>query len=316
MHRVCALGLALVALLAGCAKSRAVQTVAKDIDLSQGIAVAILPFDQAPGVSDDEVSPGQLVRQGLVANFRLKSNVEVVELAYVDDVCRRNGWTAASLARVPATEVGRAVGADSLLFGTVTDWSRNYYGLESAANVGAKVKLVDARTGAVLWEADRLESKHSGLSGGPTGYASAAFSPLQGLAKSNLFLLANELSANLVDMLLTPTAAEQSAGATAAKLEIGSAAYALSGEGALRTGDTVTVVALGTAGQTATFDVGGSRRRVPMTETAPGQYVGAYLVHTGDQFQDASVVVTLTSRRGFRIRHLVTGTPLSTTTTP
>lgn len=300
-------------LLAGCAQRRAIQTVAKDIDLSQGIAVAILPFAEAPGVSDDETPPGQLVRQGLVANFRLKSNVEVIELAYVDDVCRRNGWTASSLAQAPATEIGKALGADSLLYGTVTEWSRNYYGLESAANVGAKVRLVDARTGAVLWEADRLESKHAGLSGGPTGYASAAFSPLQGLAKSNLYLLANELSANLVDMLLTPTASEQQAGTPATRLEVGCAAYCLSSPGSLHTGDTITVVALGTPGQTATFDLGGHRRHIPMTEGAPGHYVGAYLVHTGDQFQDASVMVTLTSRRGYRIRHLVSGVPLSTT---
>src|SRR5262249_53281901 len=64
-------------------------------------------------------------------------------------------------------------------------------------------------------------------------------------------------------------------------------------EGPLRAGDVLTVRMQGQPRGQASFDVGSTARGIPMTEEAPGNYIGTYTVRRGDQDLKAQVVAHL-----------------------
>lgn len=71
--------------------------------------------------------------------------------------------------------------------------------------------------------------------------------------------------------------------------------------GAIRAGDTVTVVAKGTPGSTVVFDFAGMARDVPMSETSFGTYQGTYRITGQDSATNPPVAVRLT-RSGLNTR--------------
>lgn len=71
--------------------------------------------------------------------------------------------------------------------------------------------------------------------------------------------------------------------------------------GAVRAGDTVTVVAKGTPGSTVVFDFAGMARDVPMSETSAGTYQGTYRIAGQDSATNPPVAVRLT-RSGLNTR--------------
>lgn len=67
-------------------------------------------------------------------------------------------------------------------------------------------------------------------------------------------------------------------------------------------GQVLTVTMLGTPGGQADFDIGNYRRDIPMSEVAPGRYVGSYQVQGADNVQNVQVVAHLQAN-GEHARH-------------
>ncbi|HMU96146.1 MAG TPA: N-acetylmuramoyl-L-alanine amidase [Elusimicrobiota bacterium] len=65
-------------------------------------------------------------------------------------------------------------------------------------------------------------------------------------------------------------------------------------------GDVITVTAVGSPGQEAGFVFSGSKKKHPLAESAVsrGTYRGSYVVRPGDEFEGASIKVTLTAKNG------------------
>jgi len=92
----------------------------------------------------------------------------VFPVAVVDEFLKENGMpTAGEMHQAPLNKVVEVTGADAVLFATVTQYGSKYQVLNSATIVAVKARLVDTRTGTLLWEGSAQAQENSSGSGNP-----------------------------------------------------------------------------------------------------------------------------------------------------
>jgi hypothetical protein len=90
----------------------------------------------------------------------------VFPVAIVDQLLKENGMpTAGEMHQVPLTKVAEITGADAVLFVTVKKYGSKYQVINSSTIVQAYAKLVDTKTGILLWEGTATAQQNSGGSG-------------------------------------------------------------------------------------------------------------------------------------------------------
>lgn len=78
----------------------------------------------------------------------------VFPVAVIDNFMKENGLpTPAEMNQVPLDKLYENIGADAVLYVDIQQWGQKYQVLSSKAIVEAHMKLVDARTGDLLWDA-------------------------------------------------------------------------------------------------------------------------------------------------------------------
>lgn len=217
-----------------------------------------------------------------------------------------------SIYKMDPVDLGRILGADAILYGELLDWSGHYYIIESRTVVEARLRLVSCLDRRELLQTTIGVSDAAGVSGGPTGYISAAATPLAALGKGPYRELAVSWASTAARTLLdvTKTAARPGAEANAATQSapyVSAAAISQIPSNGLRTGDWIEVVAIGAQGCNATFDIGTLHTKIPLVESArvpreggsPGEtaglYRGAFCVGSEDFVVDAPVIVHFTN---------------------
>lgn len=204
-----------------------------------------------------------------------------------------------------ATTFARVLAVDGIVFGDVTSWNRSYYVVQATAEAALRVELRHGGDGSVLFRGDRLERLGSGLTGGPTGYVSAATEPIAGLRDATLHELSRTVTRGLA-MDLDLDVADDGAASPALVPRLSVVTVVVPHEGALRAGERIEVLAIGSPGCDVRFDLGRLRVGVPMQqETASGglradqvTYRGTYLVQNGERAQDLPVWCSIRSVAG------------------
>lgn len=93
----------------------------------------------------------------------------VLPVTLVDETFKQNGLTSAGdIHAVAPAKLKEIFGADAALYVTVTRYGASYMLVDSVVEVGANAKLVDLKTGAVLWTGSAYASsnENSNNSGG------------------------------------------------------------------------------------------------------------------------------------------------------
>jgi hypothetical protein len=77
----------------------------------------------------------------------------VFPVAVVDQVMKENGLpTAAEMHGVSLKKIDEVIGADAVLYTTVKEYGSKYYVITSITTVTAESKLVDVKTGTLIWD--------------------------------------------------------------------------------------------------------------------------------------------------------------------
>jgi hypothetical protein len=294
-----------------------------DFNPSEPIRIAVLPFAQVNKqgelVQTDEnmlidsvglvsskltQTPAEFV-QDLAQSELSKASLDVIIPAIVEAEFIHKGYTIPGsspakldLKRVfavdPRSVCRELLSCDAVLYGKVTKWDRSYYGVQTVATIGIDLKLVSANTKKVLFESRAEDSVSRGLTKGPTGLSSVVLEPIRGLDNTIVTDLAREVVSKAVAPLNVRNRPEFLQ--TAAPALIASAHDA--SNGTIPAKGKLTVVALGTAGHTASFSIGSAIEVVPMMERQPGQYVGEYFPLPGESFKQQTVSVSLRDQFG------------------
>ncbi len=91
----------------------------------------------------------------------------VFPVAVVDAFLRQNGRpTPADMHAVELAKLHEVFGADAALYIHIKDWGTSYQVLSSSSRVVTECRLVDLRTGSVLWTGTGVGVESSGSGGG------------------------------------------------------------------------------------------------------------------------------------------------------
>ena len=160
---ICAVMMAL--LLTGCAKPVSQDYSAFKQSKPRSILV-LLPQNQSPEVS---ASHGMLSQVTLPLS---EAGYYVLPVAVVEETFKQNGVTNASdINAVSPEKLRKIFGADAVLYITVVQYGTSYQIISSDTRVSATAKLVDLKTGKVLWSGGATASSNEGdnSSGGIIG---------------------------------------------------------------------------------------------------------------------------------------------------
>lgn len=156
--------LSLVALLSACAQpvKRPDYTAFKK---SQPRSILVLP--PVNETSDVGATYGMLSQMTLPL---AESGYYVVPVAVMDETFKQNGLTnAAEIQETPPAKLREIFGADAALYTKVSKYGTVYRILASATVVSASTKLVDLRTGDVLWQGSASAASDEGGNNGGGG---------------------------------------------------------------------------------------------------------------------------------------------------
>ena len=308
--------------LAGCSPEAEVYR-AKQFNPLARRRVAVLPFMPdytgrlVPAGAVDLLTggPGEkgevFFRRAVVAGMR-SGAYDVVEPAYVDALLEHadlHDAASSDFMRTPAADLGKLLHVDAVLVGRVTQWDILYLAGETRHKVECTIQLIDTRSGRVLVKSTARGSRGRGLTGGPTGIAPVIIEPIRGLGAKALLPLGREVAARLIEPLL-PTEADRTAARELAPFLL-FATHDQPLDKPLRSGQILTVLALGAPGMQATWALGSTGHVSSMVESEPGVYLGKFRFPEGLVLRDQVVSVELTNPQGFRSIHRVEHKPLS-----
>jgi hypothetical protein len=284
------------------------------------IRVAVLPFafvDENRAIVDKETernlvdnlsivsteleeSPATFIQTATQKELS-KTSLDIVAPAYVDAQLSHNGYDnrgkgldIPKIFQAAPKELCTLLHCDALLYGRVTRWERNYYGLQSQTLVGAEIKIISARDSSVFYTSTAEDSDSRGISKGPTGFSNLVIEPIKGLSNDVITKLARKVVAKMIQPLTVssrPGFLE-----TPPPAIFASAHDARSGS--LDFAHPLTVVLLGNPKQNASFSIGTLIRNIPMIEKDDGHYFGQYYPLSTDSFNNQSVHVALQDKYG------------------
>ncbi len=91
----------------------------------------------------------------------------VFPVSVIDHFLKENGLpTPAEMNGIPLDKIGEHIGADAVLYITIEDWGQKFQIVSSVARVKASLRLVDVKTGELLWESTAQAKKSSDDGGG------------------------------------------------------------------------------------------------------------------------------------------------------
>lgn len=251
--------------------------------------VAVLPFEGPEGKEE-----GRRIVRGVVYNHLSGTTYEVLKLHLVDERLQTAQLlTTDAIARQSPQELGALLKADAILYGTVTHYNRLYALLYSQVAVGAKIRLVEAGSGKLIWEREEVARIHAGgVAVSPWGAAFTAATTALNLREAELLHASDDFGRKLLHGLPTPPLSEARRPPRLDRVLSDGAGRVL------KAGDMVTVIMEGEAGHVATFDLLPLARNIPMTESPEGVYTGRQTVRPGENAQDAYVVARLIDAQG------------------
>lgn len=90
----------------------------------------------------------------------------VFPVEVIDQYLKQNGMpTAGEMHQVPLNKVRDIIGADAVLFVTLKQYGSKYVVLNSVTTVQVEARLVDTRTGIVLWQGTGMAQQNASGSG-------------------------------------------------------------------------------------------------------------------------------------------------------
>lgn len=255
--------------------------------------VAVLPFvneTESPAASET-------VRKSFYNHFSAK-NFEDVELPLVDQRLAAAGLTdPKAIESEDPRRLGELLHVDGLVMGHITDFDRIYAVVGALVNVGAKVRLVDARSGELVWEGQDVARAQEGeIPTSIVGAVASAASAALNMRQVVLLRATDELFRGMVTGIPEPTVV---GGGRAPRIV--SVLHDSAGQ-VRKAGDVVHVALTGDPGQHASFALRGVKDGIRMEEAGaePGRYDGAYTVLPGDAASAVVVSAALESASGVR----------------
>lgn len=149
IKRILLLPLLMVAMLTGCATTPEPYNYDALLAAKPRSILLMPPLNESLEVNASYIDLSTLSRP------LAEKGYYVFPVAVIESFMKENGLpTPDEMNQVPLDKLHENTGADAVLYTRIMDWGQKYSVLDSSTVVITHVKLVDARTGALLWDAD------------------------------------------------------------------------------------------------------------------------------------------------------------------
>ena len=195
------LGLLLVLgiVFSGCASAPQIKVSGNLEGISENQVVAILPVETT---EEGQKEAAALFRRGLHANLK-QAKFQVMERYVVDTLLKNQGLNDPSeYVKISPMRLGEVLGADAVIMSKMKKVQRLYLVLHASIEVAVSAKMVDTRSGEVLWQADQTKTEYEGIAKIPAGLIAAGYGPLLFITnKMNLFKITKEIANNITALV-------------------------------------------------------------------------------------------------------------------
>ena len=134
-----------------------------------------------------------------------------MERYVVDTLLKNQGLNdPAEYMKISPMRLGEILGADAVIMSRMNKVRRLYLVLHASIEVDVSAKMVDTRSGEVLWQADQTKTEYEGIAKIPTGLIAAGYGPLQFITnKVNLFKITKEIASSITALVKSPRQASE-----------------------------------------------------------------------------------------------------------
>jgi len=243
--------------------------------------VAVLPF-----VNEAESQKGsEEVRRGFYNHFSSLPFTDM-QLQRVDSMLRKADLMddPKALAKKTPQELGKILGVDAVVYGTVSNFDKLFLALYSQVSVGAEVRMYDTKTGHFLWSGKHTARTHEGgVATTPVGLIATVIATALNVRDIQLLRACDDLFRDMVKTIPAPTIAE------ALRPPVITLLTQDTKNLPKKAGDDIRVVIQGTPKMQASFSIGDYKKNIDMQEIEPGGYLGTYKVIPGDNVTKAMI---------------------------
>lgn len=249
-------------------------------------AVAVLPFGSLSKTVSKKIDGRGILRNTFYSYFKLLP-FQSMDIKEVDQVLSKNSLTdIAQINGTSAAKLGALLGVDAVIYGDIKSALNFTGGVYSLTELNGTLKMVDVKSGEVLWQCKHFEKAIGGVI---STDSSELVSIIESQIENAKTSLAYTRCADTFTMKVLQTMPKITAVAPVLpqieKVEIRPA-----GKRLFALFDTIEIVMTGEKGLPAFFDIGALKENMPMTEIQPGVYRGTHLVSRGDVAREASIV--------------------------
>ncbi len=269
--------------------------VSDDFQLKNApVRVAVLPFDlSALNAEDQEIAA--LFRRIFYNRFSYLAYIDM-DINEINEVLSENMMTdTEDIYLLSYDYLAEILDVDALIYCTVKKVSNLTTGIYAETSIEAELKMVDTRTGSIIWEA---ESKEVALSGilSPSSVVTLIQKQIDNSKKREaLIKIADKFSKKIVKTIPNPSPFIVN------NIQLPKI-YTLKTNINNKTKDEGFILEVhltGEKGMKATFDIGDWKTDLSMEEQYPGEYIGHYKVMIEDHLKSALIVGKLENSDGF-----------------
>jgi hypothetical protein len=244
--------------------------------------VAVLPFINRAASHEGS----EAVRRGFYNHFS-SLPFKDLELYRVDNLLRKAGLQdPAVINQTSPQDLGKILNCDAVVFGTVSDFDKLFAIIYSNVSVGAEIRMMDTKTGKMLWRGQHVARIHEGgISTTPIGLVATVIATAMNIRDIQLLRACDDLFREMVTTIPAPTIAE------ALRPPVITLLVQDTKNLPKKAGDEIRVVIQGTPKMQAYFQLGEFKKSIDMFEQEgePGVYLGVYKVIPGDNVSRAII---------------------------
>jgi hypothetical protein len=248
----------------------------------------------------------------LVQNELQKTDLEIIDPHLIEIELPHHGFGNSKgnfdidkIRQAQATQIcTHLIECDAVLYGTIHQWKRRYYGIESVNSVDVEIILRRARDNSILYQARLKKNESRGLTGGPTGISDLLLEPIRGLNSEIIEDLARQVVRELVKPLSTNPNNEEIGFLPVIYAATHNAPPTLAPLGSFD------VLVYGSPHCQTSFRIGEISGDIPLIERSSGHYSGQYFGERGEGFQNKDVFVKIKATNGRFIEHKINKPPL------
>jgi hypothetical protein len=253
--------------------------------------VAVIPFNSENQYASD------IVTKYFYNSFSTLTYKDI-ELDAIKRVLK--GKSLAQINSMDVQELGRLLGVEGIIIGTVTDFDKLFAGIYSSVTVGADIKFYDVKSGKLIWKfKENAKKREGGIALSPIGIATQLVMAAYNLREVQVYRAAEDLFRDVFKTIPQPTMTQ-----IVNKPSIYFSVNNIKSKKAFKAGDELLFSIDAQEGLEVAVIIPTEKNLIPLKEIQKGHYEGRYIVTNNVDEASGTIEYLLRSPNGLEAKYI------------